>query len=149
VAVAAGLMRPACSILVHPRDIAQAARHAVNDLEDSEAWPEEGLAHRELDMVQLRLNNLMLRNAPARVARGRRQRDPRAQARRWSRRRRFSRRWRAPSCLVPTRCCDWWGSNPDLGQRPPSGLYNSPAFLLRTFFGRSIRPAFPKFRGCC
>ena len=98
-AVAAGLMRPACSILVHPRDIAQAARHAVNDLEDSEAWPEEGLAHRELDMVQLRLNNLMLRNAPARVARGRRQRDPRAQARRWSRRRRFSRRWRAT--IVP------------------------------------------------
>ena len=53
-----------------PRDIAQAARHAVNDLEDGEAWPEEGLAHRELDMVQSRLNDLMLRNAPARVARG-------------------------------------------------------------------------------
>ena len=63
-----------------PRDIAQAARHAVNDLEDGEAWPEEGLAHRELDMVQSRLNDLMLRNAPARVARGRQRRDPRAQA---------------------------------------------------------------------
>src|SRR6202020_2088904 len=57
-----------------------AATNAVNDLEDGEAWPEEGLAHRELDMVQSRLNDLMLRNAPARVARGRQRRDPRAQA---------------------------------------------------------------------
>jgi hypothetical protein len=109
-----------------PRDIAQAARHAVNDLEDGEAWPEEGLAHRELDMVQSRLNDLML-HLPAWPA------DASGEILvRKPRRRRFSRRWRAPLCLVPTRCCDWWGSNPDLGQRPPSGLYNSPAFLLRT-----------------
>ena len=32
-----------------------AVTNAVNDLEDGEAWPEEGLAHRELDMVELRL----------------------------------------------------------------------------------------------
>ena len=42
-----------------------AATNAVNDLEDGEAWPEEGLAHRELDMVELRLNDLVLRNAPS------------------------------------------------------------------------------------
>jgi Resolvase, N terminal domain len=111
-----------------PRDIAQAARHAVNDLEDGEAWPEEGLAHRELDMVQSRLNDLMLRNAPARVARGRQRRDPRAQAETTA--------VFAPMAGTfvpgPDQVLRLVGFKPDLGQRPPSGLYNSPAFLLRT-----------------
>ncbi|MGX5668838.1 hypothetical protein ACWKW9_22990 [Rhizobium daejeonense] len=53
-------------------DIASAARSAVNEREKGEAWPQDGLAHRSLDMIELRLNDLALQNAPARVARGRR-----------------------------------------------------------------------------
>ncbi|WP_237355154.1 hypothetical protein [Rhizobium phaseoli] len=70
-----GLMRAARSILVHPMDIATAARNAVNDREKGEAWSQDGLAHHSLDMIELRLNDLALQNAPARVARGRRRLD--------------------------------------------------------------------------
>jgi hypothetical protein len=128
-----------------PRDIAQAARHAVNDLEDGEAWPEEGLAHRELDMVQSRLNDLMLRNAPARVARGRQRRDPRAQA---------------ETTAVFAPMAGTFVPGPDqvlrlVGFKPRSGAAAAiwtlqfARFSAQNLFGRSIRPAFPKFRGCC
>ena len=128
-----------------PRDIAQATRHAVNDLEDGEAWPEEGLAHRELDMVQSRLNDLMLRNAPARVARGRQRRDPRAQA---------------ETTAVFAPMAGTFVPGPDqvlrlVGFKPRSGAAAAiwtlqfARFSAQNLFGRSIRPAFPKFRGCC
>lgn len=66
-----GLMRAARSALVHPKDIADAARTAINELESGASWTNDGLAHRALDMVELRLNDLMMKNAPARVTRGR------------------------------------------------------------------------------
>lgn len=66
-----GLMRAARSALVHPQDIAEAARHAFTDIEAGAAWAEGELAQRSLGMIELRLKDLVLQNAPARVARGR------------------------------------------------------------------------------
>ncbi|MDP9412956.1 MAG: hypothetical protein M3Q08_02465 [Pseudomonadota bacterium] len=66
-----GLMRAARSALVHPQDIAEAARHAITDIEAGAAWARGELAQRSLGMIELRLKDLVLQNAPARVARGR------------------------------------------------------------------------------
>ena len=99
--------------------------------------------------VELRLNDLVLRNAPARVARGRQRLETSCAARLWSRRRRFSRGWRAPSCPIPTRCCGGWGSNPDLGAAAAIWTLQFARYSAQNLFGRSIRQAFPKFRGCC
>ena len=69
-----GLMRAARSALVHPQDIAEAARHAFTEIEAGAAWAGGELAQRSLGMIELRLKDLVLQNAPARVARGRRPR---------------------------------------------------------------------------
>jgi len=66
-----GLMRAGRSALVHPQDLADAARHALNDIEAGEAWTASDLAHRSLAMIELRLKDLVLQNAPPRVVRGR------------------------------------------------------------------------------
>ena len=66
-----GLMRAARSALIHPEDVADSARLALNDIEGGAAWTNDNLAHRSLGMVELRLKDLVLTNAPARVARGR------------------------------------------------------------------------------
>lgn len=66
-----GLTRAARSALVHPQDLADAARHALNDIEAGEAWAAGDLAHRSLAMIELRLKDLVLQNAPPRVVRGR------------------------------------------------------------------------------
>ncbi len=65
------LTRAARSILVHPADISAAARTAINELERGEAWTRDGLAHRSLDLVELRLRDLISQNAPPRIRRGR------------------------------------------------------------------------------
>lgn len=70
-----GLMRAARSALVHPQDVAQAARHALTDIEAGAAWAQDDLGHRSLGMIELRLKDLTLQNAPARVARGRERLD--------------------------------------------------------------------------
>lgn len=70
-----GLMRTARSALVHPEDIAETARHALTDIEAGAAWVQDGLAHRSLGMIELRLKDLKLQNAPTRVARGRQRLD--------------------------------------------------------------------------
>jgi hypothetical protein len=69
-----GLMRAARSVLVHPLDVAETARHALNELEAKAAWTGD-LAQRSLSMIELRLKDLVLQNAPARVARGRQRLD--------------------------------------------------------------------------
>jgi hypothetical protein len=66
-----GLMRAARSALVHPEDVAETARHALTEIEAGAAWAHDGLGHRSLGMIELRLKDLALQNAPARVARGR------------------------------------------------------------------------------
>ena len=65
-----GIMRAARSALVHPHDVAEAARHSLNELEERAAWTGD-LAQRSLSMIELRLKDLVLKNAPPRVARGR------------------------------------------------------------------------------
>ncbi|WP_440410501.1 hypothetical protein [Neorhizobium petrolearium] len=70
-----GLMRAARSALVHPGDIADAARRAFNEIEAGAAWTEGDLAQRSLCMIELRLKDLVLQNAPPRVARGRQRLD--------------------------------------------------------------------------
>ena len=66
-----GLTRAARSVLVHPEDVAGAAKLALNEVESGAAWSKDGLSHHSLGMVELRLKDLILKNAPARVARGR------------------------------------------------------------------------------
>jgi hypothetical protein len=66
-----GIMRAARSVLVHPQDIADVARHAFTEIEAGAAWAGAELAQRSLGMIELRLKDLVLQNAPARVARGR------------------------------------------------------------------------------
>lgn len=66
-----GLQRAARSVLVHPEDIAKAARHAFNDIEAGAAWAKDNLAQRSLGIIELRLKDLVLNNAPPRVVRGR------------------------------------------------------------------------------
>lgn len=70
-----GLLRAARSALVHPEDIAEAARNAFNDIEAGAAWTAGDLAQRSLGMIELRLKDLALQNAPSRVARGRQRLD--------------------------------------------------------------------------
>lgn len=70
-----GLPRAARSALVHPEDIAKAARQALNDIEADAAWTNDDLAQRSLGMIELRLKDLVLNNAPSRVARGRQRLD--------------------------------------------------------------------------
>jgi hypothetical protein len=62
-----GLTRAARSILVHPGDVATAAARAVTDWENEVAWTRDGLAHRSLDMLELRLRDLVSQNAPPRT----------------------------------------------------------------------------------
>jgi hypothetical protein len=64
-------MRAARSTLIHPQDVAEAARQALNEMERGAPWASGHLAHRSLAMIELRLKDLVLENAPARVARGR------------------------------------------------------------------------------
>ena len=73
----AGMLRATRSILVHPEDVAGAARRAINDRQKGAAWTcvDDGLAHEELDMVELRLRDLMPDNAPQGVLRGRQRID--------------------------------------------------------------------------
>lgn len=73
----AGMLRAARSILVHPEDVAGAARRAINDRQKGAAWTcvDDGLAHEELDMVELRLRDLMPDNVPQGVLRGRQRID--------------------------------------------------------------------------
>jgi hypothetical protein len=69
-----GFMRAARSVLVHPQDVAEAARKSLNELEAKAVWTGD-LAQRSLSMIELRLKDLLLQNAPARVARGRERLD--------------------------------------------------------------------------
>lgn len=69
-----GIMRAARSALVHPQDVAEAARHSLNELEAKATWTGD-LAQRSLSMIELRLKDLVLQNAPVRVARGRQRLD--------------------------------------------------------------------------
>ena len=62
-----GSTRAARSILVHPADVATAAARAVTDWENEVAWTRDGLAHRSLDMLELRLRDLVSQNAPPRT----------------------------------------------------------------------------------
>ncbi|WMT87491.1 hypothetical protein NO932_02500 [Pelagibacterium sp. 26DY04] len=58
---------------MHPLDIAEAAKHAVNDQQNGADWFTTGeFAHHELSMVELRLRDLLPENAPQRIVRGRR-----------------------------------------------------------------------------
>lgn len=67
-----GLTRAARSILVHPQDIANTARHAMNDHVAGAAWMNsDGLAHKDLCMLEMRLRDLLPENAPRRRLRGR------------------------------------------------------------------------------
>ncbi|WP_152658673.1 hypothetical protein [Devosia chinhatensis] len=67
-----GLTRAARSILVHPQDIADTAKHAMNDHRAGAAWMNsDGLAHIELCMLEMRLRDLLPENAPRRRLRGR------------------------------------------------------------------------------
>jgi hypothetical protein len=67
-----GLTRASRSILVHPQDIADTAKHAMNDHRSGAAWiADDGLAHTDLCMVELRLRDLLPENAPRRRLRGR------------------------------------------------------------------------------
>jgi len=67
-----GLTRAARSILVHPQDIADTAKYAMNDHVAGAAWMTgDGLAHRDLCMVELRLRDLLPENTPRRRLRGR------------------------------------------------------------------------------
>lgn len=67
-----GLTRASRSILVHPQDIADTAKHALNDHRSGAAWiADDGLAHTDLCMVELRLRDLLPENAPRRRLRGR------------------------------------------------------------------------------
>lgn len=70
-----GLIRAARSVLVHPEDVAEVARLALNDIEGGAGWSGDDLAHRSLCMVELRLRDLVLKNAPARIVRGRQRLD--------------------------------------------------------------------------
>lgn len=70
-----GIMRAARSALVHPKDISDAALKGLNDLKGGAPWAQDGLAHDSLGMIELRLKDLLLTNAPARVARGRQRLD--------------------------------------------------------------------------
>lgn len=64
-----GLLRAARSILIHPEDLAAAALAALNERANGPG-PDGGLAENELNMIELRLKDLAMKNAPARVVRG-------------------------------------------------------------------------------
>lgn len=67
-----GLTRATRSILVHPQDIADTAKHAMNDHRAGAAWMySDGLAHTDLCMLEMRLRDLLPDNAPRRRLRGR------------------------------------------------------------------------------
>lgn len=70
-----GLQRASRSVLVHPEDIAKAARHAFNEIKAGAAWTKGDLAQGSLGLIELRLKDLVLNNAPPRVVRGRQRLD--------------------------------------------------------------------------
>lgn len=62
-----GVTRASRSILVHPADVAESAKNSINDGESKLPWRNDGLAHQELDMIELRLRDLVAQNAPPRT----------------------------------------------------------------------------------
>lgn len=67
----AGLLRAARSVLVHPHDIATAAKLALNDQTQGKTWVTSDVAHDGLGMIEVRLRDLVPEHAPVRVVRGR------------------------------------------------------------------------------
>ena len=66
-----GLLRAARSVLVHPEDVATAAKLALTDQTQGESWISGEIAHDALSMIEVRLRDLVPENAPVRVVRGR------------------------------------------------------------------------------